>query len=1096
MQTLNPSLEVLCFPAWDTVPYDRSSPQAHLMAERAQTLGRLKNLQGKAPLLVLTTLKSIVQRVLPIGFQGEEITLKPQETLDRDDLIKSLTNQGYHRVMTVREPGEFAVRGSLIDLFPLLEEQGYRLDFFGDEIEEIKVFDPLTQVSKEAVSSLILSPFQEFPIQESQISLFRSQYRELFGAQSANDPLYQEVSLGHRPKGVEQWAPLFFEKPLPSLFDTNQNITVVLPSGWEEALAKSWELIEEYYQGRLALLKSKTESLPYYPLPPEKLYVSLAELQDAAKNRTLLLSPFAPASEKAGAHLSFKPISPFGPHRGQRLEELKGRISDAAYPLILTVSSEGQKAQIARLFEDVQIPVQGEAVLSQNIAELEPGLWIGQGDFLEGFQTPEFELIPASLILGKETTRSAKQQKDAANFIAEASALSPGDLIVHEDHGIGRFIALTPLDIDGAVRDFIELEYADQDKLYLPAENLDLLTRYGSGEMLVPLDRLGAKGWQLRKAKAKGRIKVAAEKVIELAAQRALKKAPLFPLPGESYGQFERRFPFQETDDQLAAISDVIQDLERGQPMDRLICGDVGFGKTEVALRAAFIVAGQGAQVAVIVPTTLLCRQHSANFQRRFQDTGLKVASLSRLTTPNQAKGIRRELKEGKVDIVIGTHALLSKHVSFKNLGLVIVDEEQHFGVQQKEKIRSLAAQIHVLTLTATPIPRTLQMSMSGVRDMSLISTPPVDRLAVRTFISPLDPLIVKEALLREKHRGGQSFVVCPYIKNLTTAHELLQELVPDMTVGVAHGGLTGPALDQVMTQFDAGEIDILLATNIIESGIDIARANTLVVMNAHLFGLAQLYQIRGRIGRSKERGYAYLTWPEATTLTPQAEKRLSVLQTLDTLGAGFQLASHDMDIRGPGNLLGEEQSGHIKEVGVELYQHMLQEAIAEIQAQDQGAPSREIEEHWSPQLQLGISFILPQSYIADDAVRIDFYKRLSCVTDKGELGPLIGEMVDRFGALPGEAENLIQVIELKLLCRETQVEKIEAGNKGFLITFHKNTFPGVAGLMIYLRQHPNWAKIRPDQRLFISQGLAQKSKRLGEAKSLLTQLRSFVSED
>ncbi len=653
-----------------------------------------------------------------------------------------------------------------------------------------------------------------------------------------------------------------------------------------------------------------------------------------------------------------------------------------------------------------------------------------------GFATDEMLVLSEQDILGERLLRP-QRRKRASDALTEATSLAAGDLVVHVDHGIGRFIGLKAIEAGGAPHDCVEIEYAGG-KLYLPVENIELLSRYGSGDTTVQLDKLGGVAWQAKKSKLKKRIRDMAEQLIKIAAARLLSRAEPVELPSGAYEEFAARFPYEETEDQLAAIESVYGDLTSGKVMDRLVCGDVGFGKTEVALRAAFLVALSGKQVAVVVPTTLLARQHFKTFKERFAGLPVRVAQASRLVTSAELKATKEGLASGQVDIVVGTHALLSKSIEFKNLGLVIVDEEQHFGVAHKERLKSLRDSVHVLTLTATPIPRTLQLALTGVRDLSLLATPPVDRLAIRTFVSPFDPLSIREALLREKYRGGQAFYVVPRIKDQADIAEFLRDHVPEVSFVIANGQMPAGELDDIMNNFYDGKFDVLLATTIVESGLDIPNANTLVVHLADHFGLAQLYQIRGRIGRSKQRAYALFTVPAQRKLTDTAERRLNVLQSLESLGAGFQLASHDLDIRGAGNLLGEEQSGHIKEVGYELYQAMLEEAVASLKT---GEENYEDRNEWSPQISLGMPVMIPEHYVPDLQVRMQLYRRLGDLADAREIDAAGAELIDRFGPLPPEVEALLKVILIKALCRIANVEKVEAGPKGAVVSLRHNEF-------------------------------------------------------
>jgi transcription-repair coupling factor (superfamily II helicase) len=709
-----------------------------------------------------------------------------------------------------------------------------------------------------------------------------------------------------------------------------------------------------------------------------------------------------------------------------------------------------------------------------------------------GFETDDIAVISEQDILGDRLVRPRRAARKPENFITEATSLTPGDLVVHIDHGIGRFVGLQAIEAAGAPHDCLEIHYAEAAKLYLPVENIDLLSRYGSEDTAVELDRLGGGGWQARKAKMKSRIREIAGELIKIAAERMLHEAPRMTSGPGAYDEFCAGFPYEETDDQQTAIDATLSDLSAGRPMDRLICGDVGFGKTEVALRAAFVTALAGRQVAVVVPTTLLARQHYKTFSERFRGFPVKIGQASRLVTAKELGATKAGLADGTVDIVIGTHALLGKSVKFKDLALLIVDEEQHFGVSHKERLKLLRAEVHVLTLTATPIPRTLQLALTGVRDLSIIASPPVDRLAVRTFVSPFDPLVVREALLRERYRGGQSFYVCPRIEDLAGAKEFLDKNVPEVRVAVAHGQMPPGALDDIVSAFYDGKFDVLLSTTIVESGLDIPSANTLIVHRADRFGLAQLYQLRGRVGRAKLRAYSLFTLPANQKITPQAEQRLKVLQSLDTLGAGFQLASHDLDIRGAGNLLGEEQSGHIKEVGFELYQQMLEEAVMSLKAGASGP----VAERWAPQITIGTPVLIPDDYVADLSVRLGLYRRLADLEDEREIDAFAAELTDRFGKAPLEVHHLMEVVSIKAMCRRANVEKLDAGPKGIVLSFRDNQFPNPEGLIAFIRERGKDAIIRNEksgQKLVILADWETPDERLKGTTDMLRRLAAIA---
>jgi transcription-repair coupling factor (superfamily II helicase) len=703
----------------------------------------------------------------------------------------------------------------------------------------------------------------------------------------------------------------------------------------------------------------------------------------------------------------------------------------------------------------------------------------------------QLHLITEQDMLGDRLVRKARSARRADAFMAELTQLAPGDLIVHRDHGIGRYDGLVAVPIGGKPHDCVALSYDGGDKLYVPVENIDVLSRYGSDAEGVGLDRLGGVAWSQRKARMKNRIREIAGELLAVAAARALREGE--PVAADAHGMatFVNGFPYAETDDQLKAIGDVLDDLGSGRPMDRLVCGDVGFGKTEVALRAAYAAALSGLQVAVVCPTTLLARQHHQQFASRFAGLPVEVRALSRLVPAAEAKDTRERLAAGTVDIVVGTHALLAKGIEFKRLGLVIVDEEQRFGVVHKERLKALKADVHVLTLTATPIPRTLQMALTGLREMSIIATPPVDRMAVRTYVMPFDPVVIREALLREHYRGGQSFIVVPRIADLAEIEEYVRTEVPEVKPVTAHGQMAASQVEERMSAFCDGRYDVLLSTTIIESGLDIPSANTLIVHRADRFGLAQLYQIRGRVGRGKTRAYAYLTTAAGETITVGAEKRLQVLSQLDTLGAGFQLASHDLDQRGAGNLLGDEQSGHIREIGFELYQSMLEDAILEAKAEAAGL--KPPTERFSPQITAEVPILIPEDYVPDLAVRMALYRRLGELADRQAIDSLAAEIIDRFGKLPLELNNLLKVIEIKLACVSAGVAKLEAGRKGALVSFQGDRFANPAGLMAYIERLGARARVRPDQKLFIAGDWGDDATRLKGAMAIASALAKLA---
>ena len=1101
-----PEIEVLTFPAWDCLPYDRVSPHRDIVSQRIDTLTRLTagDPEGGRRRVVLTTVSAFLQRVpARDSFAGTVLDLTAGLTLPQEKLVAFLAGNGYLRAETVGDSGEYAVRGGIVDLFPPGAEAPVRVDFFGDEIEQIRSFDPLTQRSTATVARLAIKPVSELRLDEVSIERFRTGYRGRFGAPASDDPLYEAVSAGRLYPGLEHWLPLFHEK-LETLLDYLPGAGVTLDHQAEEARDVRVETIADFHRARAELQRAEEMGgSPYRPLPMAALYLGTDDWDDLLDDRQVgVFSPFVMPEGMANAiDAGGRPGRDFGDVRAQpdvnlydAVREHADGLRKAGRRVILAFYSPGSLDRLTTVLRDhglqpIEIAQSFPAVEKlprDAIAAVVLGLD-------RGFVGDGLAVIGEQDILGDRLARPAKAKRKPDQLLAELANYAEGDYVVHVDHGIGRYDGLETLTVSGAAHDCLRLIYEGNDKLFVPVENIDVVSRYGSADTLVQLDRLGGAAWQARKARVKQRIREIAEQLIATAAKRMVRPGETMMPPEGLYDEFCARFPYPETEDQLRAIEDVLSDLASGKPMDRLICGDVGFGKTEVALRAAFIAAMTGHQVAVVTPTTLLCRQHFRTFAERFKGFPIRVAQLSRLVAGKAATDVKQGIKDGKIDIVIGTHALLSKSIAFENLGLMVVDEEQHFGVAQKERLKELRASVHVLTLTATPIPRTLQLALSGVREMSLIATPPVDRLAVRTFILPFDPVIVREAIMREHFRGGQSFYVCPRIEDLDHVAERLRKLVPEIKLVVAHGRMAPTQLEKAMTAFYDRQYDLLLSTNIVESGIDIPTANTLVIHRAEMFGLAQLYQLRGRIGRSKLRGYAYLTLPPNRVLSDTAQKRLDVMQTLDTLGAGFTLASHDLDIRGAGNLLGEEQSGHVREVGIELYQQMLEEAVH--QARGLAASERAAAaEEWTPQINIGTSVLIPEGYVADLGVRLGLYRRIAGLVDAAEIEGFAAEMVDRFGPLPIEVENLLQIIAIKRLCRDAGVEKVDAGPKGAVFAFHKNRFAKPEKLVEFINRKRDHISLKPDQRVVYRDDWETPKARIAGVRKLMEQIARLAA--
>ncbi len=1061
-----PDVPVFVFPGWDCLPYDRVSPNPDIAAARVATLAALVH-QMPQKFVLLTTLNAATQRVPARDVLREAaFTARVDHRIDENALRNFLVRMGFSQSPTVMEPGDYAIRGGIIDIFPPGDAGPVRLDLFGDVLDGARRFDTVTQRTTEKLDVVELAPVSEIILDDAAITRFRQNYRIEFGAAGTDDPLYEAVSAGRKHQGMEHWLPFFHER-LETLFDYLPGATISLDDQVTPARLARWDSIADQYETRRLALENRSRmDTVYKPTPPGLLYLDDAAWNTAVgERRVMQFSPLPQASGPGVIDAGGRIGRNFAPERQQESISLFGALADHIKdridkgPVLIASYSEGARERLTGLIEDEGLAEAIPVVDGTRIGKR--GLHLAVWALEHGFEAPDLTVIAEQDVLGDRLIRQPKKRRKAENFLTETQSLSPGDLVVHVDHGIGRYRGMEVVTAAGAAHECLLLEYAEQSKLYLPVENIELLSKYGHEEGL--LDRLGGGAWQAKKAKLKERIREMADRLIRIAAERALRKAPVMDPPPHAWEEFSARFPYQETDDQLRAISEVMEDMHAGAPMDRLICGDVGFGKTEVAMRAAFVAAMSGVQVAIVAPTTLLARQHAASFKERFRGFPLEVRQLSRFISSKEAQQTRDGLARGTVDIVIGTHALLAKGIRFNNLGLLIIDEEQHFGVAHKERLKQLRSDVHVLTLTATPIPRTLQLSLTGVRDLSIIGTPPIDRLAIRTYVSEFDAVTIREALLREHYRGGQSFYVVPRIADLPEIEEFLKEQLPELTYVVAHGQMAAGELDDRMNAFYDGKYDVLLATTIVESGLDIPTANTMVVHRADMFGLAQLYQIRGRVGRSKTRAYAYLTTKPRARLTATAEKRLRVLGSLDTLGAGFTLASQDLDIRGAGNLLGEEQSGQMRDVGYELYQSMLEEAIAKIKAGEMEGLS-DADDQWAPQINLGVPVLIPEDYVPDLDVRLGLYRRLSSLSTKVELEGFAAELIDRFGKLPKEVNTLMLVVRIKAMCKRAGIAKLDGGPKGATIQFHNDKFASPEGLVEFIQNQKGLAKVKDNK--------------------------------
>ena len=1085
-----PGLTCLIIPAWDSLPYDRVSPGPAISARRCATLAKLARLKEEEPCFVVATAAAIVQKSAPRSVMRDaSLHLKSGQIVEPSELENFLITNGYNRVATVRERGEYAQRGGIIDIFSPSLADPVRLDFFGDALESIRSFDPESQRSLKQLKTIEFSPVSEILFTDEALTRFRTKFIETFGA-PAGDTMYEAARSRIRKQGLENWLPLFHQT-VESVFEYMPDSTLIgLDSNALEAAREKYDQAEDYFQARVQAAGDQTDAKV---LAPGALYLSSDEIKRQLKAFKVGRFISLDADPASGTLiLDAKSGRDFAPERvsGENVfDAVIGHIKSLRkenQTVILAAWTTGSADRLINVLSDHGLETV-ERVFSLDAAR-SSGLSVAELPLDAGFEMEDVTFISEQDMLGERMSRPKKRRK-ASNFIAEISSLSPGDFVVHVEHGVAVYKGLVTVDVSGAPHDCLVLIYSGGDKLLLPVENIELVSRYGAEATDSVLDKLGGAGWQTRKAKAKKRIMEMADGLIQIAAARSMRKATTIDGQQGYYEEFAARFPYEETDDQLRAIEDCLTDLASGRPMDRLICGDVGFGKTEVALRTAFVAAMSGVQVAVIAPTTLLARQHYQTFKERLAGWPIKVKQLSRLVTTKDASSTREALKLGDCDIVVGTHAVLAKNVGFKNLGLLIIDEEQRFGVKHKERLKELKSDVHVLTLSATPIPRTLQMALTGIRELSIIATPPVDRLSVRTYITEFDALTVREALLRERYRGGQAFMVAPRVRDLPELEEFLRTQVPEVSFVTAHGQMAPGELDELITDFYEGKYDVLLSTTIVESGLDIPRANTLILHRADMFGLAQMYQLRGRVGRSKLRAYAYFTTPKDKMLTEAAEKRLRVLQSLDSLGAGFMLASHDLDMRGGGNLLGDQQSGHIREVGVELYQQMLEDAVKTLQ---QGG--EDFEDDWSPQINLGLAALIPESYVNDLNTRMSLYRRMADIDTHEDRESFAAELIDRFGPIPDETKQLLVIAEVKAACKKLGVAKLDAGPKGAVFAFRDNAAVEPQKLVAMVQARPNILKLRPDFKLVYSGNWSSVAKRARGVRELLKDLQATAA--
>lgn len=1024
---------VLTFPDWETLPYDVFSPHQDIISERLATLSRLPHLQRGVLVVPVSTL---LHRLAPQNFlEANCFLIDVGQRLDLNATRTQLDNGGYRRVSQVIEHGEFAIRGSIVDLFPMGTITPYRIELFDDEIESIRTFDPESQRSIEKVDKISLLPAREFPFTADAISQFRQAWRVQFEGDPQTSTIYHEVSNGNTPPGIEYYLPLFFEAT-QTLFDyLPQECVVVAIEGMREAIGSFWSDVEERFeQGR----HDVTRPL----LPPYKVFLPENEcFEQIGKHRRIDLQHFEMA-EKAGAY-NFGTRKPPQLTLDVRAEQPSARLMEFLDEfdgrVLFCAESTGRRETLLELLKGCQLHpssvknwdefINSDTQLAITVAALEDGLLLPDA---------KIALIAEPQIFGEQVLQQRRRQRrvrDADQVIKNLVELEVGAPVVHEDNGVGRYLGLQTLELGPLTQEFLVLEYAGGDKLYVPVGHLHLISRYsGASPESAPLHKLGSGQWEKAKRKAREKIRDVAAELLSIYAQREARKGHTYHVDDSQYAAFCASFPFEETPDQQESIAGVLADLRSDKPMDRLVCGDVGFGKTEVAMRAAFIAVQDGKQVAMLVPTTLLAQQHHENFKDRFADWPVNVASISRFRSKKEQNEIIKGLEDGTIDIIIGTHKLIQGDIKYKRLGLVIIDEEHRFGVRQKERFKALRSEVDLLTLTATPIPRTLNMSLSGLRDLSIIATPPARRLAVKTFVNQWNDTLIKEACLREIRRGGQVFFLHNKVETIDKMRRDIEEMIPEARVEVAHGQMRERDLEHVMADFYHHRFNILVCTTIIETGIDIPSANTIIMNRADHFGLAQLYQLRGRVGRSHHQAYAYLIVPPHKAMTADAIKRLEAIESIQDLGAGFTLATHDMEIRGTGELLGEGQSGHMQEIGFSLYLELLERAVEALKAGREPELDRPLDH--GTEIDLGIPALLPDDYLPDVHTRLIQYKRIASAKDSNELRELQVEMIDRFGLLPDQAKNLFRVTELKLKATPLGITKIEMGDSGGRIKF------------------------------------------------------------
>lgn len=1083
-------LPVAHFPDWETLPYDLFSPHPDILSQRLQAMATLPGLRRG---LLVVPVSTVLQRLAPVSYiQGRSLILRQGDTLDMDGFRQRLGDAGYENAETVHQSGQYTMRGGLLDVFPAGSAQPLRLEWLDDEIDTIRYFDPETQRSTGTVEHVELLPGREYPFDQTAIDDFRRAFRNRFAIDVRNCNLYQDLRAGRHPQGLEYYLPLFFSETA-SLFDyLGENPRIIADQGCLNAAEHFLEGVAERYEQRRYDMARPI-------LEPGELYHSLDTLRGQLSDQQAIWldhnSGDANADDNGQQVIRFSsgPAPQLPLHDQADQQAFASYIREYPGRILLAADSPGRREVLLETLHAFDIRPQSLPDWHAFRAADQTRLAVTVLPVSDGVMLPDDDLLiltESQLFAGRLRQRQKRtSERDSASVIRNLTDLNTGAPVVHEEHGVGRYMGLSVLDVAGLTGEFLTLEYAEGDKLYVPVSDLNLISRYAGGSTEhAPLHKLGNDRWVKTKRKAIRKIRDAAAELLDIYARREAAEGFQFPLERKAYAEFAAGFPYEETPDQQDAIDAVIEDLTAPQVMDRVVCGDVGFGKTEVALRAAFVAANAGRQVAVLAPTTLLVRQHFNLFRDRFADWPINVAMLSRLRNTGEAKKTLEGLQQGSVDIVIGTHRLLQRTVDFKDLGLIIIDEEQRFGVRQKEQLKALRAEVDLLTLTATPIPRTLGMALSGIRDLSIIATPPARRMAVKTSISQWDDSLIHDAVDRELQRGGQVYFLHNEVRTIQAMAARLGKLFPDASIAVAHGQMAGSAMDQIMREFYARKHHILVCTTIIENGIDVPSANTIIINNADHFGLAQLHQLRGRVGRSHHRAFAYLLVPDWNNITRDAQKRLEALSELEDLGAGFALASHDMEIRGAGELLGEEQSGQIEELGFELHLALLERAVEALKSGLE--PDLEAPLHSGCEVQLHLPALVPETYLPDVHTRLTLYKRISSADDKEDLRQLQIEMIDRFGLLPQPAKNLFAVATIRLQATAMGITHLELGPAGGWIDFSSTPDINPAALIKLVQTAPDEFVLRGSERLSLRAGIDDDQKRLHYLRELLLKLR------